>query len=74
MILTMVYKTGQIRVFEQVEEVNSRPNLKKEFELVFDVNGEMHCVGIELLDRWGLTSAMGARIIDIELTGTVAHG
>lgn len=72
MILTMVYKTGEIRSLESVTEVHSRKRVSDdEFELVISVFTLDDTVKVPLLDldRWDLRTGYGAVVMNIELRG-----
>ena len=69
MILTMVYKSGEIRVLEGILEVNSRPHLKDDgftLHISTSYDDDGHLVSVDDLDRWSLVTDLGGQIIQIE--------
>ncbi len=69
MILTLIYKTGQVRSLSRIVEVNSRKNHDNiDFTLIaVHEDGDDFTIPIPELDKWALTTEMGATIINIEL-------
>ena len=76
MIMTMVHKTGEIRVIQGVLEVCSRKNLQDdEFSLHITLDDEVSVnkVPVQDLDRWMLVTDLGGQIIQIE-TKEIGNG
>ncbi len=69
MILTMIYKTGQIRSISNIVEVNSRKNHgNSDFTLIaVNEGGDEFGTPIPELDRWILNTEMGTTLMNIGL-------